>query len=257
MKVGVILKGKNFSWLWIVLAAVLVLGLVTVITNRSDGSDLPLGGGSLLDPLPGNGESESDQPGSESCTHASSTAKVLTKATCEAEGLKQISCKLCGHEEKQVIPKLNHVWGNSSTAVESTCEIVTVCTCQNCGKTEVSGTGYYAHDFVFGFCLNCGEDDPDYVEEDEYPSGGGSDTGNTENEDLCVNGHSYVVISSSEATCTSGGYTTSRCTVCGASVTESVPVIGHSYVTIQTDVDVDGKKHFVKECTKCGDQIIT
>ena len=250
------MKKDTLTLIFTCLAIVLIVGVSSVfVTNFNDDGDniLGIGGGQISG---GSSTPEDEAPDETGCAH-SFAEKVTLKATCQAEGVKQLTCKNCGISKQEIIPMKDHVWGSVTTSVESTCEIVSVLVCSDCRFIDVRGTGSYAHSFEYGTCLNCGDSDPDYT------GGGTSSEGSSEPEedpdpvDPCVNGHSYVTISSVDPTCTSAGYTTSRCDGCGSVITETVPSPGHSYKTVQTDVGDDGKKHFVKECTECGDRYIT
>lgn len=237
---------KTLSVVLIVASAILVFGCFAWFTRDVENDD---SSGGLLGPIPGIEDKESETIDPAACQHTVTEETILVESKCNVSGIKQISCKICGNVEQERMPVLAHEWEEDESSLEG-CELVQSFICKGCRASYQVGTGKYYHEYRYGACIVCGADDPSYDTED-------NGTGDSENTGTCVSGHSYTTISSSSPTCTSAGYTTSKCSKCGSTVTESTPALGHSYVTIRTDVNDDGSKAFVKECSKCGDTIVT
>lgn len=63
--------------------------------------------------------------------------------------------------------------------------------------------------------------------------------------------HSYSSSITKQPTCTASGVRTYRCS-CGASYTENIASLGHSYKTTTVPVSVNADGYTIKECTRCG-----
>jgi hypothetical protein len=64
--------------------------------------------------------------------------EIVSKATCEADGLQERACAKCGEGETQVIPATGHSWGSWVTVKEPTVSAAgeRQRTCKNCDKTQ-------------------------------------------------------------------------------------------------------------------------
>ena len=71
-----------------------------------------------------------------------------------------------------------------------------------------------------------------------------------------IKGHSYESVVT-EATCTTGGYTTHTCTVCGSSyASDRVNPKGHSYESVTTQPTCTVGGYTTYTCTACGDSYV-
>jgi len=68
-----------------------------------------------------------------------------------------------------------------------------------------------------------------------------------------VGDHKYVATQTKAPTCTETGVMTYTCSSCGASYTESIPVIAHSYKAVVTAPDCVNGGYTTHTCTVCGD----
>jgi len=80
------------------------------------------------------------------CEHAF-TETVLQDATCEEEGIRLLTCSLCGEERSSGIPVLGHKGSGASCTEPSFCIL--------CGMLDEPAWG---HDDQNGYCRNCGID---------------------------------------------------------------------------------------------------
>ena len=144
---------------------------------------------------------------------------VVTEPTCTATGITTYTCKLCQdtYTENETAA-LGHDYASVVTAPTCTAAGYTTLTCKTCGDVQTKDqTSALGHSFANGVCGTCGAADPDYVP-------------------TCEHNYKSVVTA---PTCTTAGYTTHTCTLCGNSYTDSaVDATGHNYV--------DGT------CTACG-----
>lgn len=90
----------------------------------------------------------------------------ISPATCTEDGIQEHACSVCGAKETDVNQSAyGHSW--SETFVDATCDqdgyYEKSC---GCGAYESGVINAYGHSFADGYCITCGESDPDYVEED-------------------------------------------------------------------------------------------
>lgn len=184
--------------------------------------------------------------------HEWSDWKELKKATCENEGEKVHTCKVCSKQEKASIAKLNHDLEGWKVLKSATCIEVgnKVRVCKNCGraveKENLSMTVHPNGDWITDVpatCTSAGSKHRscNYCKKIE--------TGNIDKLP-----HSYQWIVESEATCTTTGKKIHECSECGyIDSTETLPAKGHrllsdSAVTVKADCTHAGYKK-----TSCGD----
>ncbi len=149
--------------------------------------------------------------------------KEAKAATCTEEGYTaEISCGRCDVvlQESEAIEKVAHVW-KEYPAKEATC-------------TE---EGYHA----YIQCENCPAYKPGF-----------------EKVTIAKKAHTpgeYVTV---EATCTKEGSKTTKCTVCGEDIVETIPALGHDIVidaAVAATCTADGKTEG-KHCTRCDEATV-
>jgi|GEM_PF-2913917 len=91
-------------------------------------------------------------------THETSDFEVLLEPTCEEKGQRKGVCDTCNEEFVGEIPALGHAFGDWIIDVELTCtengEKHKECTV--CGYVEHNTTETLGHNYIDGFCINCG-----------------------------------------------------------------------------------------------------
>lgn len=187
----------------------------------------------------------------QSCSHSYS-GKVITAATCANEGIKTYTCTKCGARYSESIPATGvHTYGNWRTTVEAGCtsygEEKRICSA--CGDEQTQNIEPFGHNYeqeviagdcktptvLLYTCLNCSAT---YEEQtNQYGA------------------HPYV-IDTVYPTCTTEGYTSYYCTLCGDYYwSEITPATGHQYeggvctscgeidpdAVIKGDLDGDGE----------------
>ncbi len=184
------------------------------------------------------------------------TEKVTAEATCETAGLKTFTC-FCGSSYTESIAAKGHTAGAAAT-----CTTNQVCTV--CGKELAAMLGHAYQSvttlptcttggYTTHTCSRCGDVYKDGIVEAKGHTAGAEATCTTNQ--VCTvcgtelapeKGHNYNAVVT-EATCTTGGYTTHTCSNCGDSYTDSV---------------VDAKGHTAgaeatctspQTCTVCGE----
>ncbi len=81
------------------------------------------------------------------CAHNWDEGKITKEATCEEDGVKTVTCKVCNETKTEVIPATGHNWDEGKITKEATCEedgIKTI-TCKVCNETKtevISATGH-------------------------------------------------------------------------------------------------------------------
>ena len=141
------------------------------------------------------------------------TSKIAKEATCSAEGEKIFTCSVCGHSYSEKIPQLEHKWGKETVGREATCE---------------------AEGYKVKTCSLCGVDSYTTIPKKEH-SFGKETVGR-------------------EATCSSEGYKVKTCTVCGTDSYTTIPKLSHKWeekITTPATCTTDGIKTIT--CKLCGD----
>ncbi len=88
------------------------------------------------------------------CAHNWDEGKITKEATCEEDGVKTITCKVCNETKTEVIPATGHNWDEGKITKEATCEedgIKTI-TCKVCNETKtevIPATGHNYEEPVF------------------------------------------------------------------------------------------------------------
>ena len=179
-------------------------------------------------------------------------------ATCTESGSATYTCTVCGDSYTvESGEALGHDYVATET-VEATCvtDGYIVYVCSRCGDTyteTVGATGVHTEgeavieNYVDPTCTTAGSYDTVV-----YCSVCGEEL-SRETATVSATGHSYVVTSTVEATCTTKGYTVYTCSTCGDSynVTTS-SATGHSYEWV-----IASNKYPTKTCSVCGDVKVT
>ncbi len=81
------------------------------------------------------------------CAHNWDEGKITKEATCEEDGVKTITCKVCNETKTEVIPATGHNWDEGKITKEATCEEdgVKTITCKVCNETKtevIPATGH-------------------------------------------------------------------------------------------------------------------
>ncbi len=146
--------------------------------------------------------------------------------------------------EEPTLAPTEHVHSYTASVTAATCTEagVTTYTC-SCGDSYTEEIAALGHSYDNGYCLNCGEADPDSGHTHDYTAvvtaPGCESQGYTTYSCVCgdsyvsdyvdATGHSYSSVVTA-ATCTAQGYTTHTCSACGSSYKDSyVAATGHSY----------------------------
>lgn len=175
---------------------------------------------------------------------------IVTAPTCEEGGYTTHTCTRCGHSYTDSATEPNgHFWGVNGgwvTDVEATCEKggTEKHTCVNCGKVETRNTDPLDHDwsdttveYGNGFayeCKRCGAYDPIEPE--------GCDHASAEVVDVIA------------PTCTEGGYTQYRCSLCGWEwEDDETEARGHNYKSVVTAPTCTAKGYTTHTCSRCND----
>ena len=88
------------------------------------------------------------------CAHNWDEGKITKEATCEEDGVKTITCKVCNETKTEVIPATGHNWDEGKITKEATCEEdgVKTITCKVCNETKtevIPATGHNYEEPVF------------------------------------------------------------------------------------------------------------
>lgn len=83
------------------------------------------------------------------CEHEYDEGKITKEATCKEEGIKTLTCKLCGEEKTETVPLAEHTYDSGKITKEATCteEGEQTLTCKICGDEKVETIKIKAHDY--------------------------------------------------------------------------------------------------------------
>ncbi len=172
---------------------------------------------------------------------------TVTPATCTRSGYTTHTCRRCLRTyTDQIVPRLEHAYGDWTVIREASCtaEGQKKRVCADCGSFENASIPPHGHDMGDWFvtkgsgtsvrrreCKNC-----DYYEEEE----------------ISEQAHEYVA-EVTAPTCTKGGYTTYRCTVCGHTYTaDETRPLGHNYTETVTAPTCTQEGKTTCICMTCG-----
>lgn len=112
--------------------------------------------------------------GDDSCKHPN-THSEHKDATCTENGYDRTVCNDCGAVVSETILKaLGHDFGPWSISLAATCTQSgkESRTCSRCGVTETKNIPALGHDYHNGFCIHCGQKDPNYNPDSNHCDGG-------------------------------------------------------------------------------------
>lgn len=83
------------------------------------------------------------------CEHEYDKGKITKEATCEEEGIRTFTCKLCGNEKNETIPLAEHIYDKGKVTREATCtdEGERVLKCEICGNEKVETIEKKKHNY--------------------------------------------------------------------------------------------------------------
>ncbi len=196
------------------------------------------------------------------CEHKSLEYRVVTAATCTAEGSQLVVCKDCQAEiETTSLPKTAHDYEKDASSKASTCTAagLDVYKCKNCDAKTETVLSQLKHEFVkktdecsdadcisagksVSYCANCNAQQVDYIaalghdwalltaaRTTELKAGDcvARKCQRCQEEAQATEKHKYE-ITSDTATCTEAGVKTFTCSGCNDSYTEVSEVKGHN-----------------------------
>lgn len=186
--------------------------------------------------------------------HSWSNWKVTKEATENSTGTKQRSCSTCKKVETKTIDKLEHTHSYTSkvtkkaTCTENGIKTYT-CSCGDSYTEKIPATGHTWSDWTV-------------TKEATETSTGLKErtcsvckTTETKTIDKVVHKHNYSSKITTQPTCTADGIKTYTCS-CGDSYTETIPAIGHNYVSEVVAPTCTTGGYTSHTCSRCGDNYI-
>ena len=183
--------------------------------------------------------------------HSWSSWKITKEATENSTGTKQRSCSTCKKVETKTIDKLEHTHSYTSkvtkkaTCTENGIKTYT-CSCGNSYTEEIPATGHTWSNWTV-------------TKEATETSTGLKErtcsvckTTETKTIDKVVHKHNYTSKITTQPTCTADGIKTYTCS-CGDSYTETIPAIGHNYVSEVVAPTCTTNGYTSHTCSRCGD----
>ena len=182
-------------------------------------------------------------------------AGAVTAPTCENEGYTAYTCA-CGNVKKEnIVPALGH---NYNEGICGTCGAEDPNhECEYVGEQTKAPT--CTKDGVMTYTCSCGDSYTEAIPALGHTPG---DPANCEDDQFCLvcdaildyaPGHSYTSVVTAP-TCTTGGYTTYTCTVCGDTYKGNrTSALGHSYKADVTAPDCVNGGYTTYTCSACGD----
>ena len=161
------------------------------------------------------------------CAHNWDEGKITKEATCEEDGVKTITCKVCNETKTEVIPATGHNWDEGKITKEATCEEdgVKTITCKVCNETKTEVIPATGHNWDEGKITKEAT-----CEEDGIKTITCKVCNETKTEVISATGHNWDEGKiTKEATCKEDGVKTITCKVCNETKTEVIPATGHNY----------------------------
>ena len=162
-------------------------------------------------------------------------------ATCTTTGSITYQCSVCNASKTETISTLGHKWDEGVITKAATCtETGTkTFTCSVCSETRTESIPATGHSFS-----------SEWTSDSSYHWHAAT-CGHSDVKDKAS--HTWVYYSGTSATCTTSGSATYRCSVCGATKTETLAATGHKWnsgvvVTSPTCTTTGTKKY---TCTNC------
>lgn len=189
--------------------------------------------------------------------HTWGTGTVTEAATCSETGVMTYTCTVCGETREEPIPTTDHTWDAGEVTRAATCSRAGTMTytCTVCGETKTESIPRIAHTLekveatestcsvaghkAYWHCTEC-----DMLFSDEAAK----HSINSPIEIPTLD-HTWVETATT-ATCTEGGETTYKCSVCDATKVEKVAALGHAWSEWADDPDDSTK--LKRTCSRCG-----
>ena len=166
--------------------------------------------------------------------HRWGASTTITPATETSAGLAKHTCTVCGMTENETLPMLEHTHRYTDT--------VTALTCTEQGYTTHTCTCGESYKDSYTDALGHSETAPvtENIITESCTTDGGFDTViycetchsvlSSEHTTIPANGHSFEEgVMQTAATCDNSGTIVYTCSVCGATDSETIPALGHSY----------------------------
>ena len=199
--------------------------------------------------------------GDPTCSHTMDDGKVVTAATCGAEGTKVFTCTKCGYTEEEKISKTNeHTYALKTYTNNEHMKYCTVCNgstlyeehtfTESIREATCTTTGSYTYSCPCGYKTteiipSLGHLVTTWIESGDSHKGTCTRTGCGES---VTETHAYGSTVTVEATCTAAGSKTQTCEKCGAQKISSIPKLSHTFVYTTT---------VSPTCTSSGLQLVT
>ena len=184
------------------------------------------------------------------CTsHTYGSAVIIKQPTCTAEGTKTKTCTKCGATVTETIAKLSHSYTATVVAPTCTADGYTLHKCSVCGTSykdnTTKATGHSFGNSIVTKQPTCTSEGTAIKTCTKCNA--------TVTETIPKTSHKYADTVVAH-TCTAGGYTLHKCSVCGTSYKDNTTkATGHSFgnsiVTKQPTCTSEGTA--IKTCTKC------
>ena len=201
------------------------------------------------------------------CSHTMDGGKVVTAATCAAEGTKVFTCTKCGYTEEAKISKTNqHTYKLKTYTENEHMKYCTVCNSttyeehtltENVFEATCTTTGSYTYSCACGYKHTQSIGSLGHLV--TTWTNAGDSHGGICTRDGCgqyvTKEHAYgseVVVA---ATCTAAGSKTQTCKDCGATRSSVIPVLAHTEVSNTTAATCTTAGVTVVTCSKCGTEI--
>ncbi|MGN0522042.1 MAG: leucine-rich repeat domain-containing protein, partial [Eubacterium sp.] len=191
----------------------------------------------------------------DTCPHINVREEETVSPTCTETGIMSTICNVCGFVVSETqLPANGHTWVVTETRDESeeNGHIYTASQCSVCNeeKTEIEHVAYVEGFYDYTNTATCTK--PGIETYTCTVENCGSVTRNY----ASAGNHTVEVYTSvTDPTCTEDGSRTGVCTICGETVTETLPATGHTNELTETldNTTTDGHTYEVYTCSVCGE----
>ncbi|MGN1117955.1 MAG: InlB B-repeat-containing protein, partial [Acutalibacteraceae bacterium] len=180
-------------------------------------------------------------------------AVVTEAATCHTDGKKTYTCKNCGDTYAEIIPADPelHQWDDGVVTTEATCtsEGVMTYTCEICGATKtavIEMTDHVIGEEIEHTAATCKE-----LEKWVYKCANCDATITVYGTEYAAHVKGALVKTVEAATCTQDGIGIYNCSVCGTTIEDAIPALGHDYKekVVEATCVTDGYTEVT--CSRC------
>lgn len=185
--------------------------------------------------------------------HSWNEGAVTTEPTCTKDGVKLLTCKVCGATRTEVIEAAGHSFGAWETITSPTCtdQGSQKRTCEKCGYTETQNINATGHTWESEFTI---DKEPTCTVEGSKSIHCSKCDAVKDAQVIPALGHSWDEGKvTKEATCTETGQKIYTCTVCKDTYVETIPLAAHTlqWITDKAATETEeGSRH--EECSVCG-----